>query len=135
MSPQNSDHCLPRKRGDTLNGGWLRNYSRLSHNQVGSVDLKQTTKYFSSKHRFIWNQQRTAIWGLQPWQPCVGSLITKEENSFTEEKGGWEGLVNKEFSAFHWLSPCQEKKEEVLFFLLCSATVRGCKSSPFWFFI
>ena len=24
-----------------------------------------------------------------------------------------------------------EKKEEVLFFLLCSATVRGCKSSPF----
>ena len=42
MSPQNSDHCLPRKRGDTLNGGWLRNYSRLSHNQVGSVDLKQT---------------------------------------------------------------------------------------------
>ena len=91
---------------------------------------KQTTKYFSSKHRLIWNQQRTAIWGLQPWQPCVGPLITREENSFPEGKGGWEGLVNKEFSASHWQSPCQEKKRGVCFFSCALLQSEGVRAPP-----
>ena len=53
-----------------------------------SVDLKQTTSYFSErkkKKRFIWDQQGIAIWGLQPWRVPTGL----GKNTFIEgRKGG-----------------------------------------------
>ena len=42
------------------------------------VDLKQmTASYFSSKDGFIWDEQRTEIQGLQPWQAMCKFLLSQ----------------------------------------------------------
>ena len=53
------------------------------------------------------------------------------ENAFLEGKGSWEGKVSKESMGYYWLRPCQQRREP-FFFLLSSAIVAGCESSPFW---
>ena len=81
---------------------------------------KQTALYFSSKDRFIWDQQRITIWGLQQWRPHANSHPTREGESFyKEEKEVGSSIVNKESMAFYWLSPCQERRGVFLPVGLC----------------
>lgn len=74
-----------------------------------NVPLKQTTRYFSSKHGFTGEQQRTAIQGLQPWQDTCKSLNGKGKRTLLKkEKERLGAIVNKGSLAFHWLGPWQE---------------------------
>ena len=67
---------------------------------------KQTTSYFFGKNEFIQDDQRIAIWDLQPWQAMCGG---KGEGFYREEKKVVGGRVNKQPKTFHWLSPSQER--------------------------
>ena len=59
-------------------------------------------------------------------------VLTGKKNAFIEKRELERGILNKKYSAFPWLSLCQEKK--MTFFFMGSAIVAGCESSPFWFF-
>ena len=48
---------------------------------LGIVNLKQTARYFSSKDRFIQNQQRTSIQDVQVWQATCKSSHRKERKT------------------------------------------------------
>ena len=91
-----------------------------------------TARYFSNKDRFIWDQLRIVIQGLQHKEPCTGPPMEREGERFY--RGGKEvgrALVNKKSWLFIGL--VLARKEE--FFLLSvvpSAIVAGQESSPFW---
>lgn len=53
---------------------------------------RETTSYFFGKDEFIQNDQRIAIWDLQPWQAMCGG---KGEGFYREEKKVAGGRVNK----------------------------------------
>ena len=80
---------------------------------LGCVDLKWIDcQIVFSKDGFIQGQQRTAVRGLQPWWATCKSLNSKERRCFyrgdrevRSELGTW---------TFHWLSPCQARREVVL---------------------
>ena len=57
--------------------------------------------------------------------------IREGEHIYREEKEAGRDAVNKEFMAFCWLSPCQERRG-VFCFLLGSAINARFESSPFW---
>ena len=59
---------------------------------------KYFCQVFLSKDRFVWDQWRIPIQGLQPGQATRGA----------KEVG--RALVNKESMTFHRLSPCQERR-------------------------
>ena len=81
----------------------------------------QTARYFSSKGGFIRDQQRIAIWDLQPWWAISHyPPVRKGESSWRVEKEIGRARVNTELMAFHWLRPCQERREVFLLtFELC----------------
>lgn len=53
---------------------------------------RETTSYFLGKDEFIQNDQRIAIWDLQPWQARCGG---KGEGFYREEKKVAGGRVKK----------------------------------------
>ena len=74
--------------------------------RVDSLLSEPPAKYFSNKHRFIQDQQKIAIWGLQPWKAICRSLQHKGRRAFLpRRKDVGKNVVKKQ--AFHWLRPCQ----------------------------
>ena len=57
-------------------------------------------------------------------------VLQGKKNAFIEKRK-LGGLWQKKSVAFHWLSPCQEKKES-FFFVLGSAIITGSENFPFW---
>ena len=116
-----------------LDKGTLRFLSYLGKRNVGakymSCNIKQTARYISSKHGFIWDHRKLQFGGLQPWstQKCTQS---KGKRTFIEEEAG-RVIANKEPMAFHWLSPCQERRE--IFIPPCWALLDNrVWELPFW---
>ena len=79
---------------------------------VDSVDLKQIDCHIFLQQRWVYlgstencNSASTTI------VRCVQiPLVTREKEHFLQRwKWSWEGYINKEPMAFHWLSPCWEK--------------------------
>ena len=66
-------------------------------------------------------------------EACARPCTAKEGGCFyrEEKEVGVAATVNKESVASHWLSSAR-KEAESFFFLLGSAIVAGCESSPCW---
>ena len=116
-----------------LDKGSLRFLSYSEKRNVGaeymSCNIKQTARYISSKHGFIWDHRKLQFGCLQPWatQKCTQS---KRKRTFIEEEAG-RVIANKEPMAFHWLSPCQERRE--IFIPPCWALLDNrVWEFPFW---
>ena len=78
------------------------------------VDLKQIDCQIFLQPRWICSDhQRIVVWGLQPWGATCKSPKKKEDHFYRGEgrKDTGRTTVNKEFTAFHWLSPCQERRK------------------------
>ena len=86
---------------------------RITFSYVYKCWPKTNSKYFSSKDGLIQDQQRIASQALHPWwvevHPCTSPSRQEKKTFYGEGKEGEKAGINKEFVAFHWLSPCQER--------------------------
>ena len=82
------------------------------------------------KNGFIWDLQRIAIRGLQPWQPAPVSL-SKGRRTLQrgEGEGSWEGYSKR----VHGFSPTESwpGRKRRLFLSLGSTILTGCEKFPF----
>ena len=54
---------------------------------------------FLQKDEFSWDQQRIAIWGLQPWQAsCKSPQDKRSRNILQRRKASWEGRCKQMFT-------------------------------------
>lgn len=85
------------------------------------VDLKQTTRYFSSKYGHIWEHQRIIIWGLQPWWPTYrpSGSSAEGEHFIKEGEEAERPVVNNVSLAFHPLSLAETEEDSLLPVGLC----------------
>ena len=92
---------------------------RITFSYVYKCWPKTNSKYFSSKDGLIQDQQRIASQALHPWwvevHPCTSPSRQEKKTFYGEGKEGEKAGINKEFVAFHWLSPCQERRGVFLF--------------------
>lgn len=92
-----------------------------------SCNIKQTARYTSSKHGFIWEHRKLQFGSLQPWatQKCTQS---KGKRIFIEKEAG-RVIANKQPVDFiGWV--LARKEEKSLFLLVGSCLITGCESSP-----
>ena len=112
-------HCLLKKNNThTHTLTFLRKFLQIF--RLNNVDMKQMDYQFSLQPKkkkkkkwgeFILDVQCFAIQDMQPWQATCMSHWTREgELFYREEKEVGRTRVNTEFTAFHWLNRCQERK-------------------------
>ena len=97
------------------------------------IDLKQMDcQIFLNQWKFIWNQQKITIWGLQSWPAtCKSQLGKGRKMLLLRGKGSWEGCIKQSFQGF-LLAESLPVKNKSFFFLLNLIVFTGHESSPFW---
>lgn len=108
--------------------GWkvLAHTHTQSKNKSFKCSFKLLPRFFSSRNRFIWGQQRIEIQGLQPW--CEPNAYTAGEGELLY--GGKRNLqtAGNRILVFHWLRPCREEDAS---FSPCWALLSS-QGSLFW---
>lgn len=90
------------------------------------MHFKLLPRYFSSRNRFIWGQQRIEIQGLQPW--CEPNAHPAGEGELLYRGKGNLQTAGNRILASHWLRPCREEDAS---FSSCWA-LPSAQGSLFW---
>jgi len=98
-----------------------------------NLDLKQQVVIcYSRKYACIHDQQRIAVWDLQPcWTICKFPHSKGRRMLFIERKKELRSC-REQSMAFHWLSLSQERRGFFLLPVLDSAIIMEHESFKFW---
>ena len=123
-----------RAKGEEMQtqGTWFEGWKVIAHTHTKSKNksfkcsFKLLLRYFSSRNRFIWGQQRIEIQGLQPW--CEPNARTAGERELLDRGKRNLQTAGNRVLASHWLRPCREEDAS---FSSCWA-LPSAQGSLFW---
>ena len=139
IQPLTLDRCVeegPRGSGVLESVGAIHG-ATTQHHVAGkapgcdSVGLKRTDGQIFLQQRWGFLGSAENCNSVSSTRVSPGQVPTpqRKEKTCKEEKEVWGGWRETESLAFHWLSPCQERRGV---FLWGWAVFTGPESSPFW---